>query len=82
MKNVDLDLQVKGGKVTAKLHAQGIALDLAIDVEAAGGNPSAVWNQLAAVAMNLAQGLHQAGDMAAADMRAAARKKAKSRPRS
>lgn len=62
-KNLDLELTIKDGKIKAKADAPGVKLDLTIDVKAAGASPTAIWDQLAAVAFSLAQGCAQASDM-------------------
>lgn len=63
LKNLDLELTVKDGKLTAVVDAPGVKLNIAIDAKAAGTNPRVIWDQLAAVAFSLSQGLVQAGDM-------------------
>jgi hypothetical protein len=77
LEHLELELSVKDGKLTAKLDMPGIKLDLAIDAKAAGGR-NAIWDQLSAVAFNLAQGCAQAGDM---ESRAVKRSSAKKQPR-
>jgi hypothetical protein len=62
LEHLELELNVKDGKLTAKLDMPGVKLDLALDAKAAGGR-NAIWDQLAAIAFNLAQGCAQAGDM-------------------